>query len=125
MSGESGSIMPQRLYKGKTMQDGFALTVSGGATPEDTSDEFVVRGAQEVNVQVENGDSTDLDVFVFVSFRKDGNFTTVPYASMNLGADESDQVPLQTGFHSVKIKIVNNDAVNATVVTTGVGSVWR
>ena len=122
---ESGSIMSQRFFKGRTIHDEFALTVSGGATPSDTSDEFIVRGAQEVNIQAENGDSTDLDVFVYVSYRKGGNFTTEPYASMNIEADEISQIPLTPGIYGLKIKIVNNDAGNATVVTTGFSAVWR
>ena len=122
---ESSSIMSQRFFKGKTMQDAVALTVSGGATPSDLSDEVVVRGAQEVNIQAENGDSTDLDVFVYVSHKKGGNFTTEPYASMNLEADEISQIPLTPGIYGLKISVVNNDAGNATVVSTGISAIWR
>lgn len=125
MVGESGSIMSQRFFKGKTMQDAVALTVSGGATPSDLSDEVVVRGAQEVNIQAENGDSTDLDVFVYVSYQRGGNFTTEPYASMNLEADEISQIPLTPGIYGLKISVVNNDAGNATVVSTGISAIWR
>lgn len=122
---EEVNIMPHRFFRGKDVHENFSLTVSGGATPNDLSDEMVVKGAQEVSVNAENGNSTDLDVFIYVNYRDGGAYTTTPYASMNLGASEVDQVPIMPGIYGIKIKIVNNDAVNASAVTTGFAAAWR
>lgn len=121
----SNAVIHSKCSHDKTMHDEFALTVSGGATPNDTSDEVVVKGSDKVSVYALCATSTDLDVFVYVNYKKGGAYTTQPYASMNLGAGESDQLPLTPGMYGIKIKIVNNDAGNIATVTSGVNAVWR
>jgi len=104
-----------------TPQDGVSLTVSGGATPSDTSDEIDVHGAHHLGLQVihnyPESDSTDLDVEVFGSM--DGQiYDTEPYAKFNVGADKVKTWPVSPGPSRVKVKVTNNDASNATKVST-------
>jgi len=100
------------------VHDAVDLTVSGGATPNATSTAIDVAGARLLTVSVLNGKSTDLDVIVYGSY--DGTtFDTIAYASMNVGADTNKTLPITPGPSKIKVKIVNNDAGNASTVTVG------
>jgi len=116
--------VPRPGYEYETVQDGVALTVSGGATPSNTSGAKQVKMSDSILIQIENGDSTDLLVEVFASV--DGsNFDTVAYASTSLGASETKSLAVTPGPHSIKIKVTNRDNSNATVVTTRLGRRYR
>lgn len=119
-----GTIHPRGHHQ-KDVHSAFALTVSGGATPNDTSDEVIVKGADQISIYGKCITSTNLDIEVYTTYKKGGDFTNKPYASMNLGAGESDQLPITPGMYGLKIKIINNDAANAATVDTGVLADWR
>lgn len=104
-----------------TPQDQVSLTASGGGTPSDTSVEIDVHGAHHLGLQVihnyAESQSTDLDVEVYGSM--DGAvYDTEPYAKMNVGAGKVKTIPITPGPSRVKVKVANNDAGNATKVST-------
>ena len=104
-----------------TPQEAVDLTVSGGTSPSNTSPPLDVRGARSLALQVihnlTGSNSTDLDVIVYSSI--DGStFDTEPYASMNIGANKVKTIPITAGINYLKVKVQNNDASNATKVTT-------
>lgn len=117
---------PNIVIKGPdAVQDAVALTVSGGATPSDMSDPIDIRGMRTISLQIQNGDSTDLDIEVYTSMTEDGTYDNVVYASEStLGADKNKTITITPGPNFMKIKLVNQDASNATAVTTLVSGAW-
>jgi len=100
-------------------QEAVELTVSGGATPTNTSHEVRVAGAYAISIQARNGSSTDLDVEVYTS-PDNVTYDDEVYASMNLGANKEKTIPVTVGPVYMKVKVVNNDNSNATTVTVKV-----
>lgn len=97
-----------------TPQDNVSLSANGG---ENTSSVFDVSLADTIVLTAKNGNSNNLVVEVYSSW--DGtNWDTVPYASMNLGANETKSLPVTPGIFYCKVKVVNNDTTNSTTVTT-------
>lgn len=100
----------------------ISLTVSGGATPSDTSDEIVVDGAVAIVVQADHyrgafgadSASTDLDIIIYS--RSGTTYDMAAYASFNVGAATVASLNVTPGMDAIKVKIVNNDAANATKV---------
>lgn len=100
----------------------ISLTVSGGATPSDTSNEIVVDGADSIVVQADHyrgeagagSPSTDLDIIIYS--RSGAAYDMAAYASFNVGAATIASLNVTPGMLAVKIKLVNNDAANATKV---------
>lgn len=97
------------------VHDAVSLTASGG---NNTSNAIDIAGANAVTISVINGDSTDLDVFVYASY-DNTTYDSLAYASMNVGASAKKTLPITPGPAYIKIKIQNNAGV-ATVVTTGI-----
>lgn len=100
----------------------ISLTVSGGATPTDTSDEMLVSGAKAIVVQADHyrgvagagSPSTDLDIIIYS--RSGTTYDMAAYASFNVGAATVASLNVTPGMDAIKVKIVNNDAANATKV---------
>lgn len=101
------------------LHDAVALTVSGGATPSVTSAAKDIAGVAYVTISALNGKSTSLDVLVYASY-DNVTYDTLPYASMNIGANVNKTIALNPGPAYIKVTITNSDAVNASTVTVGV-----
>ena len=104
-----------------TPQSAVELTASGGGTPSNTSPAYAVSEARflvfTVIHNLTGSNSTSLDAIIYASH--DGTtFDTEPYASLNIGANKVKTIPVSPGIYRVKIKVQNNDAANATKVTT-------
>lgn len=87
-----------------------------GASSNVTSESFKVALADSLTLKVKNGNSTDLDIEVLSSI-DNSDWDTLPYVSLNLGANQTKTVPITVGIRYIKIKLTNNDASNATTVT--------
>jgi len=103
----------QKVY---TLFDAVSLTVSGGATPSRTSDWVETDDAEDLVLSVGNGASTNLDVEVFTSPDK-SLIDNLPYASLNLAANQRKSIAVTPGPLFMQVKITNKDSVNATTVT--------
>jgi len=100
-----------------TPQDNISLTVSGGAKPSHESGKILAEEGGLLALTVKNGASTNLDIEVFTSY--DGSeWDTLPYASMNLGANQTKTIPITSGPRYFKVKVTNKDGTNPTTVTT-------
>lgn len=100
-----------------TPQAAVALTVSGGATPSNTSVGIDVSLAKTIGLQVQNGASTSLNVYVYASC--DGViYDDQSYASMNLGANQEKTLLVSPGPEYIRVTVTNADAVNTTTVTS-------
>jgi len=100
-----------------TPQNAVALTVSGGATPSNTSGSIDCVGAIQLTLQVRNTLSTVLTASVYGS-PDNSVFDDQAYASVVLAADQEKTIAIAPGPNYVKVTVVNGDAANATVVTT-------
>ena len=101
----------------------ISLTVSGGATPSDTSNFINVRGAKAIEVTMDHkrgvggADSASTSITLTVYTSPDGSkVDTEAYASMNLGAAKIKTIPVTPGMDYIQVGIVNGDAANATKV---------
>jgi len=100
-----------------TPQDNVSLTASGGATPSNEGGKILIEEGGRLSLTVKNGASTNLDIEVFTSY--DGEeWDTLPYASMNLGANQTKTIPITPGPRYFKVKVTNKDGTNPTTVTT-------
>jgi len=118
MVNDTKGIVKVSYVPATKVHDAVALTVSGGATPSATSTVIDIAGVKNMTISVINGKSTNLDIVVYCSY--DGTtFDTLAYASMNVGASVNKTLAVNTGPAYIKIKIANNDAVNATITTVG------
>ena len=97
----------------------ISLTVSGGATPSDTSSEMNVRGARAIVVQIDHyqgalgadSASTDLDVIIYS--KSGSTFDMTAYASMNIATKTIASLNVTPGMESIKVYVLNGDAANA------------
>lgn len=113
-------FVPRSGYSYETIQDGQVLTDSGGVTPNNTSDAEEIKKCTAAAIQIKNTASTSLLVEVFASI--DGSvFDDQPYAETTLGANQTKTISITLGPKEIKIKITNQDAVNATTVHTRLG----
>jgi hypothetical protein len=97
----------------------IALTVSGGATPSDTSNTLNVRGAQAIMLEVDHNQvgsaSTTMTASIFTS-EDDSVWDNLAYVSLNLGAAQVKSIPVTVGMKYLRVYLLNNDAANATKV---------
>lgn len=100
-----------------TPQNAAALTVSGGATPTNTSASIDVSDAVSLTLQVRNTDSTSLLIEVFTS-PDDSVYDDKALASMVVTANQEATLLISPGVNYLRVKASNQDAANATVVTS-------
>jgi len=103
-------------------QDGVSLTVSGGATPSDTSLPVNVGDAASIALSTYHKHaeslSTNLETTVITGESRIDDFDTESYGAMALGANKKKTFPISPGPNYIKVKVENKDAANATKVTT-------
>ena len=100
-----------------TPQSAVALTVSGGATPSNTSAALDVHDASSLVLQIRNGNSTSLNVYVYTS-PDDSVYDDISWSSCNLGANQEKSILISPGIYYMKVTVTNADAANTTTVTT-------
>ena len=100
-----------------TPQSAVALTVSGGATPSNTSAAVDVHDAVSMSLQITNAASTSLNVYVYTS-TDNSVWDDQSWASCNLGANQEKTISITGGVYYIRVTVTTADAANATTVTT-------
>ncbi|RLJ02964.1 MAG: hypothetical protein DRP11_02120 [Candidatus Aenigmatarchaeota archaeon] len=117
------SELPVYLEKFRALIESLDITVytpqssvAVAGSSAHTSSVYDVSQARDIVFQCVNGPSTDVDFMLYAS--PDGiSFDSLPYLSINLGANETISRPVTAGMKALKVVVSNNSTVDTTVST--------